>query len=116
MSDDDSAGRDGLEYSSDADIHRVEFSRESERASTAVVKAVAAIAGVKQDDLDPLYYVVDPDALDSLFQPTVKGGHRGDAEISFSYHGYDVTVRSYGIIEITPGNADSLSERERGQS
>lgn len=100
MSEDSSDPGDGLEFSDDGDTYRVEFGGDTEEPSTAVVKAVAAIAGRKQDELDPLYYVVDPDALDALFQPTVRGSHRGDVAVAFTYHGFDVSVRSYGIIEI----------------
>lgn len=89
-----------MAYSTEGDAYRVEFARDEERPSTAVVEAVSAVSGRKQDDLDPLFDVVDPDALDSLFRPTVSGGHRGDVEVSFTYHGYHVAVRSYGIIEI----------------
>lgn len=96
---------DGLEYRSDGETYRVEFSQEHGQPSTAVVKAIAAIEGWKQDELDPLYHVIDPDALDSLFKPTVRGDHHGDAEISFTYHGFAVTVRSYGIIEVEPNPA-----------
>lgn len=101
MSEDSSDTGDSLEYSDDSDTYSVEFGEGIEEPSEVAVTAVAAISGRKQDDLDPLYYAVDPDALDSLFQPTARGNHRGDVEVSFTYHGFDVSVRSYGIIEIT---------------
>ena len=110
MSDDNADSEDGLEYSREKDSYRVEFSQSEEQPSKAVVKAVAAIAGCQQDDLDPLFYVLDPECLDSLFQRTVNGGHRCDVEISFTYHGYDIAVHSYGIIEIQPVQGDTGDE------
>lgn len=101
MIDDSSDAGDGLEYNSDGDTYRTEFAR-SERPSMAVVKAIAAITGRPQDELEPLFYAIDPEALDSLFQPAVEGEHRGDVDVSFTYHGYEVTVHSYGIVDVRP--------------
>lgn len=106
MIDDSSEAGDGLEYNSDADTYRTEFDR-AERPSTVVVKAIAAITGRPQDELEPLFYTVDPEALDGLFKPALEGNHRGDVDVSFAYHGFDVAVRSYGIIEIRPAEEES---------
>lgn len=101
MIDDSSDAGDGLEYNTDGDTYRTEFAR-TDRPSTVVVKAVAAITGRPQDDLEPLFYSIDPEALDALFQPAVEGEHRGDVDVSFSYQGFDVAVHSYGIIDVRP--------------
>lgn len=113
MSEESPDAGDPLEYRSDDDTHRVEFTDGEAEPSTTIVNAVAAIAGCKQDDLDPLYHVVEPDALDSIFQPTVRGDHNGDVEISFTYHGFDVTVKSYGIVEIEPSDAAAAGDDDR---
>lgn len=107
MNEDSSDGSDSLEYRSDGERFRVEFADGDDEPSRTIVKAVAAIAGCKQDELDPLYYVIEPDALDSIFQPTVRGDHQGDVVVSFTYHGFDVSVNSYGIVEIEPTGADA---------
>jgi hypothetical protein len=85
----------------------------TESASEAVVAAVAAVSNVEPvsepDDtgermaelaLDPLYSVVDPDALDAIFRP-----HRTDergivSSVSFPYHGHDVTVHGEGHVAV----------------
>lgn len=77
--------------------------------SLAVVEAVASVSGrspllegtadgADEGPLDPLYEVIDPDALDALCLPD-------DARttISFTYCGYDVTVESTGRITVTEG-------------
>lgn len=101
---DDTPDGDDLAYRTDGDTHRVGFEHGTGEPSATVVTAVAAVAGCKQDDLDPLYDVLDPDALDSLFQPTDDRDHPDDVEVSFTYEGFVVSVRSYGVVEITePG-------------
>lgn len=92
--------------------YRVEFDGDEERVSTAVVRAVAAITGRRQADLDSLYYVVNCDALDSLFRPSADASPPDDVEVSFPYHGFHVSVRSYGIIEIRRISSGERAARE----
>lgn len=54
--------------------------------STAVVRAVAAISDTQIDKLDPLASVIDPDALESIFENTESG------RIEFQYEGHKVIV------------------------
>lgn len=60
----------------------------------AVVEAVAAAEGVTPSQLSkPLYSVVDPDALDSLF-------HSTSGSVTFRYYGYEITVDATDQIEL----------------
>lgn len=52
----------------------------------AVVAAIAEVTERATIDLQPLYEVIDPDALDALDQ----GG--SDVAVRFPYEGYDVVV------------------------
>jgi hypothetical protein len=64
--------------------------------SEAVVAAVADSEGVAPADLDrSLYEVIDPDALDALFND-VRG------RVTFEYLGYVVTIDSEGDVELSP--------------
>lgn len=59
-----------------------------------VIQAVADRNGVDPLELStPLYYSLDPEALDSVFQDTT--GH-----LAFEYDGYTVTVDSGGAIDL----------------
>ena len=70
----------------------------SEPLSQSVVDAVARAEGVDPLDLEvALYEVVDPDALDALFQ-TECGAVEGRVE--FEYYGYDVTVTASGRVSL----------------
>jgi arginase family enzyme len=78
----------------------------AELVSTNVVLSVAALEGVRPTELDPLAMTVDPDALDDLFAP----GTEVRGRVSFTYEGYDVTVRSDGRLEVVP--ADEVALRQ----
>ena len=77
-----------------------------DRASEAVVNAVGAVTGTDPLRLEPLYNVIDPDALDSLCTHA-----RSPAEahqLRFSYEGFDVDVRTDGrvrVLEPAPAGA-----------
>ena len=57
-----------------------------------VVHMVAAAKDVDPIDLPPLYYEIDAEALDCLFETTPNGKSRS-GEVQFTYCGYRVTVQ-----------------------
>lgn len=64
--------------------------------SEAVVEAVAEAEGVDPMGLHTtLYEVIDPDALDALFQSS--SADAAAPRIEFTYHGYVVTVTGDGV-------------------
>lgn len=72
-----------------------------EPLSFSVVRAVSMLAGEEPEALQPLYEVIDPDALDSLF--TDRAGRNGT--LSFSLDGYDVTIHADGSIVVERADA-----------
>lgn len=64
-------------------------------AGTTTVLAITALTGVDPTDRLPLAGAVDPDTLNTHVRRTA-----GDAEVSFEFHGHDVTVRDDGYIEL----------------
>ncbi|WP_435102078.1 HalOD1 output domain-containing protein [Halarchaeum sp. P4] len=67
----------------------------------AVVRAVAEREGVPVEELSqPLYEVVDPEALDALFRANT-------GRASFEYAGYRVTVTHDGRVDIDARSATS---------
>lgn len=69
---------------------------QSEDPSTELVQA---ISDVRNDDiatLDPLFQVVDPDALDQLLAQTHGPESQRNCEIQLEYHGYQIVVKSTG--------------------
>ena len=74
--------------------------------SQAVVEAVAQredvdVTEIEPPEYEPLYTVVDPEALDALFSSTTGGATRPVGSVTFTYAGYDVRVHSDGEIELS---------------
>lgn len=65
-----------------------------------IVTTVAEADGQSVYELTPLYNVIDPEALNTLFAPHADGSPRPVGEVSFQYLGYWVTVSSEGVVEI----------------
>lgn len=67
--------------------------------SEAVVERVAALEGADPTELEPLFEVIDPEALDMLIESECDPDE-SDLRIEFTYHGHDVTVTARGTIHI----------------
>jgi len=66
----------------------------SAKLSEAVIVAIAEKEGVDEQELDsPLFEVINPDALDSLFRNS--GGR-----VQFEYLDYQVTVNDNGVVDV----------------
>jgi len=71
----------------------------------AVISALGEVTGERDTALDPLYDHVDPDALESLFEPT-EGADRAEGAVSFPYGDYVVTVYARGRIDVRPAHRE----------
>ncbi|WP_440772141.1 HalOD1 output domain-containing protein [Natronorubrum sp. DTA28] len=60
-----------------------------------IVDAVSEAEDCDPLTLPPLWNVIDPEALDALFEPT-RGGRPRTGRVSFVYAGYEITVDSTG--------------------
>ena len=63
----------------------------------AIIEAVAAREGVTAEELPALYDTIDPDLLESLYDPD-DGDHA--RHVTFQYCGYGVTVHADGWIYV----------------
>lgn len=76
--------------------------------SEKVVEAVADLEGREPLRLEPpLFRVIDPDALDALFQPTTSGRRTGGS-VTFSYDGCEVTVGDDDLVRVRPSGGDGV--------
>lgn len=64
----------------------------NESVSTAVIRAVSAVDGREPRSLPPLAHVLDPDALDRLFDSRSNGEPRIGGHLAFVYEHCRVTV------------------------
>jgi hypothetical protein len=91
----------------------------NESLSEGVIAAVSAVSDTSpipdthsedEQPLDPLYTVIDPEALDSVFRGSDHDADRTSGWITFDYHGYEVTVHSEGWISVRRSQNRATSE------
>ena len=68
--------------------------------STIVIRGVATLTGERPTDIEPLHEVINPDALNALFQPGSEEFSERHGSVSFPLEGYKVTVYTEGEIVI----------------
>jgi len=105
---------DGTGYDPRTDTYHAHHDwAENGSIGTTIVNAVGALDGVAFDECEPVYDVIDPDALDAVLAPTPDRSDRAPVQVQFSYHGYMITVDSTGEIIIDVLDAPS---HEPGQT
>jgi hypothetical protein len=77
-----------------------EFDWEETPPSTAVVEVVSRALNVEPTAVEPLYDVVDPDALDRLVDTDAADRSRSATRTEFAYEGLRVTVESVGRVAV----------------
>ncbi|MCU4741685.1 HalOD1 output domain-containing protein [Natronoglomus mannanivorans] len=78
-----------------------------ESVSEAILDAVASVTDSDPIELDPLYYTIDPDALDSLFESRSRTTELPrDVQVTFSYVGLQITVTAAGQIIVEDEGPD----------
>ncbi|WP_254532376.1 HalOD1 output domain-containing protein [Natrinema gelatinilyticum] len=74
--------------------------RTTQSLSLKVVEKIAKQEGVQPEELrPPIHYVIDTDALDSLYQSG--DAERTPSQVEFEYNGYTVTVDRTGEVAVT---------------
>lgn len=73
--------------------------------SVRIVDVVAEREGVDPTEIEPpayepLYEVVDPEALETLFAPREDGTPRGSGRVTFEYCGYQIVVSGDGSVDV----------------
>lgn len=73
---------------------------QEEHISIKVLRTVAAYANKEPTELPPLYQVVHPDGLDTIFASMTDGPERASGKVVFPYAGFQVTVWADGSVDI----------------
>jgi hypothetical protein len=68
--------------------------------SSIIVSVIAEITGQSLTDLRPLYYVVDPDALDQIVGNRPSGLHHGERLVEFTYQDFNIQLLSSSVIKV----------------
>ncbi|MGQ3412919.1 HalOD1 output domain-containing protein [Natrinema sp. LN54] len=77
-------------------MHETTLDYHSDSISLRIVEALADATNTDAHELEPLYNVVDPEALDRLCGPDSSGGVR----VEFEYDGVLVEVGSDGTVAV----------------
>ncbi|WP_372909604.1 HalOD1 output domain-containing protein [Salinigranum sp.] len=80
-------------------IGRHDFSSPTE-LGVSIVHAVETAVDEDLETFEPLYDVVDPDALEAVFGPVSGTPDASRLEVRFSYHGLDLAVSGDGSIAV----------------
>ena len=86
-------GIESIDHDPEEERYRVTYRRETP-PSVAVPAAMKEITDEETWELQPLHAVIDPDALDELFQPPKAVETRGPDRVTFAYQNHVVTVFS----------------------
>lgn len=70
--------------------------------SQRVITEVAKELDADPLEIEPLYNVIDPDALNQLFESPARQGTRRSGQVTFTLAGCEVSVHSEGSVEVTP--------------
>lgn len=74
-----------------------------DRPSVSVVETVAEATGTEPANMQPLYEVVDPDALDELMEPDLdRPGLSRSIYVTFRFEDCDVAVHADGRTVVAP--------------
>lgn len=97
---------DKVGYDPESNTYHAQYDwTDAEPLSNAVVKAVSVAIGDNPADIEPLYNVVNPDALDQLFAPTDSGTRRDHGgTITFPFNQCEVLVYWDGTIVVHPAD------------
>jgi len=66
--------------------------RDDELVSEAIVRLVASVDETDPLDLPPLGRLVNPEAINALFERVPGSPERTERRVQFAYHGYTVCV------------------------
>lgn len=87
----------GVRYHPETDSYRAPF-KKGTHPTTAVVTTLAEIRHCEPVEIEPLYGVVDTDALDRI----ISGTTDSSVKVTFVVDGFEVTVSGDNVIEVVP--------------
>lgn len=94
--DDESIAR--AEYDPETDTYHASFDRNRRYSLLyTIINVVEEVTGQPQSTMEPLFHVVDPDALETLFRTQ----DEQTARIEFEYGGCTVTALNTGEVTVT---------------
>lgn len=87
-----------FEYDGDTKTYLAHFDPQTTSVLPAIVDVIATIEEISPLKVEPLYHVIDTDALDRLV--CRNGRSPDDVSVSFAVHDLEVRVSSSGVIRV----------------
>ncbi|KTG11198.1 hypothetical protein AUR64_04510 [Haloprofundus marisrubri] len=100
-----------VSYDPERGCYSVEFDPTRDAPSVEIIVAMSTIEDRRTDDIEPLYEVIDPDALDMVFRRGSEVTAERNGRLLFAFNGREVVVYGDGRIDISLTDAEI--ERER---
>lgn len=89
---------------------------DSRSLTEAVIEAVAEAKDVEETAFEPLYEVIDPDALEGLFERRRDGTPRTRGRLVFTLAGCEVVVHADEAVEVTSSATTGSSRTTIGET
>ena len=90
-----------LTFDAEEGAYVARFDNSDALPSTTVVLVIGEITGQSFTDLQPLYHVVDPDALDRIVGNRPSGLHHSERLIEFKFQDFNIQLLSSGVIKVS---------------
>ncbi len=84
----------------------VQSTQTNRTVGETVVAAVVELTDTDPMAIEPLFNVVDPDALDTLFAPPRYGAACGPRRVEFTYADCDIVITDTGTVRVTAGDRE----------
>lgn len=100
-----------VDFHKEEGTYRTQFDSHTRPASEAILSAVVAATGNDPLELPPLYSVIDPDALDALFETPTPGASKQRLTVTFEYADCRVSAKAHGTVVVEPDCKNGRTER-----
>ncbi|ELY90141.1 hypothetical protein C483_11543 [Natrialba hulunbeirensis JCM 10989] len=81
----------------------------TDSASERVVVTIAALTDTRPAELPALAHIIDPDALDRVFEHAATKADAGEQEVWFTYAEFDVGLHSTGTLTVRSATGSATS-------
>jgi hypothetical protein len=89
-----------IEVHEQSGTYLTQFEMQTRPVTEAILTAVATATGNDPLELPPLYSVIDPDALEALFDPPAYDGSDQRLTVTFEYADCRVTAKAHGTVMV----------------
>jgi hypothetical protein len=105
---------DRVGYDPEMETYYAQYDTENvENLTTTIIRSVSAVTGDSPREFDPLYDVIDPDALKDLFDKSRRNAPNHDGvHVSFKFASCEIAINWDGEIRITPPQDVSSTSNE----